>query len=550
MTAGHSEDLDRTACPAPGGVERLHDPLLNKGTAFTAAEREAFGLRGLLPPRVFTQEQQMARSLANVRRQPSPLERYVAMTALQDRNERVFYRILTEHLSEFLPIVYTPTVGEACQAFGRLFRRPRGLYVSLEDRGRVRELVSNWPHRNVRVIVVTDGERILGLGDLGAHGMGIPIGKLALYTACAGIDPAECLPVLVDVGTNNAQLREDPLYIGLPRERAGGDAYDDLIEEFVRVAEEEFPGVLIQFEDFATDNAVRLLRTYRDRSCAFNDDIQGTAAVTLAGLMTASRSAGVDLCEQRILFVGAGAAATGIADLCTLAMTRQGLDHATAQKRIWLFDSQGLVTGNRPTIESHKRSYAHAHPPIPDLVGAIEQLRPTALIGVSSRGGIFTAGVLRAMAHANERPIIFALSNPTANAECTAKAAYTHTGGRAIFASGSPFEPVPFAGRTIHTSQANNVYVFPGIGLGVIASGATRVTDDMFLAAAAALAAFADERMIRDGTLFPPLDDMREVALTIATSVASVAFDHCLTAQGRPADIRAHVSHMQFDPRY
>ncbi len=535
---------------AIAAADRLHDPMLNKGTAFSEEERDQLGLRGLLPPRVFTQAQQVERCLASLRQLRSPLDQYLWLSALHDRNERLFYRLLTANIAEFLPIVYTPTVGEACREFGRIFQRPRGLYISLNDRGRVKTLLHNWPYRNVRVIVVTDGERILGLGDLGAHGMGIPIGKLSLYTACAGIDPSECLPLVLDVGTNNKALLHDPFYIGLAQPRRRDSVSDELIEEFVTAANELFPGVLIQFEDFATDNAVRLLQRYRERACMFNDDIQGTAAVTLAGLVTASHIARRPLSEQTILFVGAGAAAVGIADLCTHALMREGMSEIAARERIWLFDSQGIVTTDRDNMADYKKPYARTHQPLRDLESAIATIRPSALIGASGKQGIFTGAVLSAMASINDRPIVFALSNPTANSECTAEEAYEFTGGRALFASGSPFGPVKQGERTFVPSQANNVYVFPGVGLGVLASGASRVTDEMFLAAAAALAKFTEESVSTAGSLFPPLERMPEVSLAVGVAVADVAHAQGLATGPRPDDLREHLVSLQFDPRY
>ena len=446
-------------------LEYLHDPTLNKGTAFTEAERTRLGLHGFLPPRVASQAQQVQRILESIRSASSDLDRYIALTALQDRNEHLFYRTVMDHVAGMLPILYTPTVGEACKQFSHIFRRPRGLYISPGDRGRIRTILRNWPSAgDVAVIVVTDGERILGLGDLGANGMGIPIGKLALYTACAGVHPGRTLPVMLDVGTENAGLRDDPLYVGLPQPRLRGAEYDALVEEFVMAVAEVFPAAVLQFEDFATDNAISLLARYRDRTCTFNDDIQGTAAVALAGLYAAGRITGVPLREQRLVFLGAGSAATGIADLVARAMTEEGLDPASARGRIALVDSKGLVTRDRTGLAAHKVPYAIDAAPAPDLLGAVTALRPTAIVGVSAVPHTFTPPVLEAMAAINERPIIFALSNPTSRAECTAEEAYRVTGGRAIFASGSPFTPVSLGGRTWVPRQGNNAYIFPGLG--------------------------------------------------------------------------------------
>ena len=380
-------------------LEYLHDPALNKGTAFTEEERDRLGLHGFLPPRVATQEQQVQRMLESVRGASSDLDRYIALTALQDRNEHLFYRTVMDHVAEMLPILYTPTVGEACKRFSHIFRRPRGLYICPRDRGRIRAILRNWPSaEEVAVIVVTDGERILGLGDLGANGMGIPIGKLALYTACAGVHPGRTLPVMLDVGTENAELRDDPLYVGLPQHRLRGPEYDALVEEFVTAVAEVFPAAVLQFEDFATDNAINLLARYRDRTCTFNDDIQGTAAVALAGLYAAVRIIGRPLREQRLVFLGAGSAATGIADLVARAMTEEGLDLAAARARIALVDSKGLVTRDRKDLAPHKVPYAVDAAPAPDLLGAVTALRPTTIVGVSAVPHTFTRPVLEAMA--------------------------------------------------------------------------------------------------------------------------------------------------------
>lgn len=425
----------------PIGVELLQNPALNKGMGFTEAERDALKLRGLLPPRVFTIREQEARILENFRQKTSALEQYIMMAALQDRNETLFYRTVLDNVSEMMPIIYTPTVGEACQKLGHIFRRARGLYISLHDRGKIREVLANWPHRDVDVIVVTDGERILGLGDLGAQGMGIPIGKLSLYTALAGIHPLRCLPITLDVGTNNAQLLSDPLYFGILEKRLRGSAYDEFLEEFVTAVQDVFPTTLLQFEDFKTENAIHLLERYRHRVCTFNDDIQGTAGVTLAGLLTANRLTNRPLAEEKILFYGAGAAATGIANLIVSAIVKHGVDETTARGRIWFVDSKGLVVRSRTDLQEHKRPYAHDHPFIGDLEQTVVALRPTCIIGVSGQPQTFTRPIIEAMAAMNERPILFALSNPTSKAECTAEQAYVGSEGRAVFASGSPFPP-------------------------------------------------------------------------------------------------------------
>jgi len=532
------------------GAELLLNPRHNKGTAFSEAERDALGLRGLLPPRVFSLEEQEVRILEAFRGKSSPLEKYIYLSSLQDRNETLFYKVVVDHLAEMMPIIYTPTVGEACRVFSRIFRRPRGLYITARDKGRIRESLRNWPAERVSVIVVTDGERILGLGDLGAHGMGIPIGKLALYTACAGISPAECLPINIDVGTGNAELLADPLYTGLLQPRLRGAEYDELIEEFVLAVQEVFPGVLLQWEDFATDNAFGLLDRYRDRLCTFNDDIQGTAAVTLAGLYSATRVTGQSLAEQRLLFLGAGSAATGIGSLIVNAMVREGVPEAEARAKCWFVDSKGLVTASRGDLQAHKRPFAHEHPPVATFLEAVQSLRPTAILGLAAQPGAFTPEVLQAMAAQQERPIVFALSNPTSKSECTAEQAYAHTEGRGIFASGSPFDPVTVHGQTFVPGQGNNAYIFPGLGLGAVLAGATRVTDPMFHAAARTLADYLPEESLAQGSLFPPLAQIREVSARIAEAVIRVAQAEGLATTELPADLAGHVRRHMYQPRY
>ena len=533
-----------------GGFAMLQDPTLNKGTAFTEDERDALGLRGLLPPRVFTQDQQLERVLENFRRKPTDLDKYINLAALHDRNEALYFRMLIDHPDEMTPIVYTPTVGIACQEFGHIFQRPRGIFISANDRGRVRDVLANWPRRDIAIIVVTDGERILGLGDQGAGGMGIPVGKLSLYTACAGIPPNACLPVLLDVGTNNPALLNDPLYLGLQQPRLRGELYDALVEEFVVASQEVFPGVVIQFEDFASENAFRLLRKYRDRVPTFNDDIQGTAAVSLAGILSALRITAGKLGEQMVLFQGAGEAATGIADLVVGAMIAEGLGEAEARRRCWLFDSQGLVVRQRVSLASHKRPYAHDHPPITTLLTAVNELRPTALIGVAAVANAFTDDIVRRMASFNARPIIFALSNPTSKAECTASDAYRWSDGRALFACGSPFDPVTIGDRCMVPRQGNNSYIFPGLGLGVAAVGATRVTDEMFMASARALAAQTTQVDLDQGSLYPPLRNIRDVSVNIAAAVAAVAYDQGLARIAKPDDLPAFIKSRMWHPAY
>ena len=531
------------------GMALLRDPLLNKGTAFTEAERDAFGLRGLLPAHVLSMDEQVARFMTNLRGLPNDLEKYVALNSLHDRNEALFFRVVCDNIDEIQPLIYTPTVGLACQRFGLIFQRPRGMFICANDRGRIAELLANWPYP-AKLIVVTDGERILGLGDLGAHGMGIPVGKLSLYSACAGIHPEYCLPVMLDVGTNNEDFLNDRYYIGLRQKRLSGAAYDEFVDEFITAAREAFPGALIQFEDFANHSAFRLLHKYRDEINVFNDDIQGTAAVALAGLFSALRVNGGKLADQKVLFLGAGEAATGIADLVISAMMAEGVSEAEALTRNWLVDSRGLVVKNRAGLTDHKLRYAHDHSPVGDFLTAIRALRPTAIIGVAAVGGAFTPEVLQTMAEMNERPIVFALSNPTSKAECSAEEAYRHTGGRALFACGSPYDPVRLDGKTFVPRQGNNSYIFPGVGLGAIVSGARLVTDEMFMAAAHTLAYLVDPDDIEQGSLYPALPRIRDVSAHIAAAVAEVAYKRGLATVPRPNDLMAFIDSQMYDPRY
>ncbi|MGB5720478.1 MAG: NAD-dependent malic enzyme [Woeseiaceae bacterium] len=532
------------------GVKILHDPIRNKGTAFTEAERDALKLRGLLPPRVHSMAEQELRVLGNIRAKPTDLERYLYLIALQDRNENLYYRVIMNHIEEMMPIIYTPTVGKACQEFQHIYRKPRGFYVSLQDKGRVKKLLQNWPHKNARIIVVTDGERILGLGDLGADGMGIPIGKLALYTACAGIHPTQCLPVMLDVGTNNEKLLNDPLYNGLERRRARGEEYDELFAEFVEAAKEVFPGVLIQIEDFGNTNAFRLLEQYRSNTCLFDDDIQGTGAVAVAGVIAAMRITGGKLTEQKLLFLGAGEAGIGIADVFVAALKEEGIPEEEARKHCWFVDSKGLLVAGRDNIAAHKEPYAHDHEYIPDLLGAVNALKPTAILGLSGQPSTFTQDVVESMARINARPIIFALSNPTSQAECTAEQAYTWSDGRAVFASGSPFDPVKLGNQVFVSGQGNNAYIFPGVGLGVIVSQSRVVTDEMFLAAAHSLANQVTDADLERGRVYPALSSIRQVSALIATDVAKMVYDNGYTDREEPDDILADIHENMYQPVY
>ncbi len=534
----------------PRGIDLLTDPVLNKGSAFTAEERDALGLRGLLPPRPFAQADQVRRNIENLRKRSSDLDRYIDLMDLMARNMTLFYRLLTDHLEELMPIVYTPTVGQACLKFGVIFRRPQGIFITAEDRGQIRKVLANWPRRNVKVIVVTDGERILGLGDLGAYGMGIPIGKLSLYTACAGIHPAVCLPITVDVGTDNADLLNDPYYLGMHQPRLRGPLYDELMDEFMDAARQLFPGVLIQLEDFGNHNAFRLLHRYQNQSAVFDDDIQGTASVCLAGLYSALRITGQALRDQRVLFLGAGEAGIGIGELTATALVAQGMPLAEARQRCWFVDSRGLVVKSRNDLTPHKMPFAHDHAPLRSLIEAIHALKPTALVGVSAQAGMFTREVLEAMAQYNQRPMIFALSNPTSKAECTAREAYQWTGGRAIFASGSPFEPVTLNGVTHRPGQGNNAYIFPGVGMGALVCGASRITDEMFAAAAQTLSGLVSDEDLKQGLIYPPLSKIRDVSAHIAVAVARVAFASGLATLPEPAELEEYVRGQMYDPNY
>ena len=535
----------------PKGRELLRHPILNKGMAFTLEEREALGLSGLLPFHVNSLQDQVQRVMENVRSKSSDLEKYVYLTSIHERNKTLFFRILIDYMAEIMPIVYTPTVGKACQEYGNIFRSSHeGLFMAAQYKGRMKEVLENWPRKDVRIIVVTDGERILGLGDLGADGMGIPVGILILYTGCAGIHPDYCLPVVLDVGTNSEVRLKDPRYIGMQQRRLRGKEYEDLIEEFVAAAGEVFPHVLIQFEDFANENAFHLLQKYRDRICAFNDDIQGTASVALAGFYSAVKLQGGGLKEQKILFVGAGEAGLGTGNLVVGAMMKEGLAEQEARRRCFFVDSKGLVVSSRTDLDDRKRAFAADGPGAPDCLSSVELVKPTMILGASGKPGTFTKEVLEAMARINKRPIIFAMSNPTSHSECTAEQAYSFTQGRAIFASGSPFPPVNYQGKVFVPGQSNNAYIFPGVGLGVTACRVKRVTDEMFFVAAKTLAEKVTKEDLEKGCIYPPLKDVRKVSLAIAEAVASVAYREGLAALPRPKDLRAFLESQMYEPVY
>jgi malate dehydrogenase (oxaloacetate-decarboxylating)(NADP+) len=534
----------------PTGYGLLHNPRLNKGTAFTEAERRAWGLEGLLPPAVTTMPLQIARRHAEIAALENDLQKYLVLSDLQVRNEMLYYAILMSDPATYMPIVYTPTVGEACQKFGHIFRAPRGIYLPISARGRLKELLSNWPEKDVRFIVVTDGERILGLGDLGAGGMGIPIGKLSLYTACAGVPPPCCLPIVLDVGTNNQVLLDDPLYLGLRQQRVRGADYLAFVDEFVAAVQQLYPKCCIQWEDFANFNAVPILARYRDKICTFNDDIQGTAGVALAGIYGALRLTGGKLSEQRFLFLGAGSAATGIAELISLAMEQEGMDPAAARRRNALFDIKGLLVTSRTDLADFQKPFAQEHSPVSTFVEAVEALRPTGIIGVSTVPKLFNREVIEAMARINERPIIFPYSNPTSRSECTAEEAYRWSDCRAVFASGSPFPPVEINGRRFVPGQGNNVYIFPAMGMAVFATEATRVTEEMFIVAAQAVAEQVTEEDLSMGLIYPPQSRILEASLHVAERIAAYIFDQGLARVPRPDDVGALVRARAYRPVY
>ena len=531
------------------GFDVLNKAHLNKGTAFTYEEREKYKLTGLLPPGVSKPEVQFERVLLNMRRKYYDIERYNYLMDLQGRNERLFYQLVINHIEEVMPLIYTPTVGQACQEFGRLFRRPRGMYLSLNEKGRLKEVMQNWPYKDIHAIVVTDGERILGLGDLGANGMGIPIGKLALYVACAGIHPSTCLPVMLDVGTNNKDMLDDELYLGLHRERLTGDEYFEFVDEFIQATQELFPRVMIQFEDFLTPRAYGLLNKYRNQILCFNDDIQGTAGVALAGIYASTRISGTPFRDLRFMFLGAGSAATGIGDLICYALQKEGLSEKEAQQRLWFVDLEGLLHKGRENCMEHILPYLQDVGAM-SFSNVMDHHKPQVLIGATAHGGAFTQQVIEQMSKINERPTIFALSNPTDHAECTAEEAYTWSGGRAIFSSGSPFAPVEYNGNTFVPGQGNNAYIFPGVGLAAVACRAKHITEDMFLVAARELASLVSEEDLSAGSVYPPLTDIRNFSLHIATLVGECIYEQGLAQEPRPESIRDMIKDYMYDPGY
>lgn len=538
-----------TQCCKHTGAAVFHCPLTNKGVAFTEKEREELGLSGLLPTAVSTNDQQVERMHEILDRFEKPIDKALVLDSLHATDEDLYFRLLTRYTAEYMPVVYTPTVGEYCQRFSHIFRYPRGLFISYQHAGHVRDVIERAPNKEVDVIVVTDGERILGIGDQGINGMGIPIGKLALYTACAGIDPAKTLPVVLDVGTNREEYLNDPLYLGLRKPRSRGPEYRALVDEFIAEARRRWPNVLIQFEDFGNQNAFKLLADYQEKILCFNDDIQGTASVVVSGLYSAMRIKKEKLTDQMFLFFGAGEAACGIANLIADALVSEGMTREEALKHCALFDSKGLVTKSRmDELAAHKKPFAHDYAKCTDFVEAIKMIKPTGIIGVAAQPRTFTTEVLQEMAKLNERPIIFALSNPTSRAECTAEEAYRVTKGKALYASGSPFAPVEYEGKTFVPRQGNNSYVFPALGLGAVFSRSKWMPDGMFLVAAKKLAELVTDADLEQGSLYPSLDDIRPVSVKISAAVAAYAYDNGLAGNERPQDLEKAVEAFMYRP--
>lgn len=534
------------------GIEITRDPKYNKGMAFTVKERQALGIHGLLPPAVITQDQQAYRIMLNFHRLTSNLEKYMYLTSLQDRNEKLFHRVIRENAEEMLPIVYTPTVGQACQKWGLIYRRARGLFVTVHDIGHVYSILCNWPEDHVKCVVVTDGERILGLGDLGTYGMGLAVGKVSLYTAIAGLKPEECLPIFLDVGTQNDEQMEDPLYIGLRHKRIRDERYFQLIDELMEgIAERYGQKTLVQFEGFSNRHAFKILEKYQKNYVTFNDDIQGTAAVALAGLLASCRVTGRGISEHKFFFNGAGEAACGIANLLVTQMKREGLTEEQATARIWMNDRHGFVVESREGgCAGHKARYAKKEEWTDDFQSMIDLVKPSVLIGAAGQGGQFNKEVLNKMAKWNEQPIVFALSTPIENAECTAEEVFEYTDGRAVFASGSYFEPVKFKGLKFYPSQGNNAYIFPGIAAGVISVGARQVTDEMFLTAATVCSEMVTGEELARGRTYPPLSKVTEVTLAIAEAVAEEAYETGVATRARPRDLRNFLRSQRYLSEY
>jgi malate dehydrogenase (oxaloacetate-decarboxylating)(NADP+) len=527
------------------GIELLQDPSLNKSTAFTESERQSLGIVGLVPDVTETEDLQLSRVMMQLGHKSTDLDRYIYLINLLDHNETLFYRTVMSDPARFLPIVYDPTIGEACLKFGHIYRQPRGMFLSMTRRGKVKEVLKNWPQKDVRFICVTDGGRILGLGDLGANGMGIPIGKLQLYTACAGVPPQYLLPMYLDAGTNNEQYLHDPLYLGMRKTRPSTETLYSFVDEFVDAVQEVFPKCCIHFEDWTGTDAVHLLQRYRDKYCVYNDDVQGTAGITLAGMINATKLKGTKLKDEKYLFLGAGSAGTGLANLLCSALVGQGLALKEAQSRVYMFDINGLLESTREDLVDFQKPYAHQHAATRDFVAAIESIKPTTIIGVSTIGGAFNQKVVEAISKINDRPVILALSNPTEHAECTPEQAYSWSKGKAIYAAGVQFEPVRYNGKTLLPGQANNFYIFPAVGMAIFATQAKRVTDEMFIEAGQAVADQVPSDLLNQGLLYPLQSNILETEIQTAARVAKLVFDSGLARVERPSDmvafIRAHV---------
>ena len=532
------------------GVDVLHDATLNKSTAFTEAERQALGLTGLVPDVTEAEDLQLRRVMQQLGHKSADLDRYIYLVNLLDHDETLFYRTIMSDPARFLPIVYDPTIGEACLKFGHIFRGPRGMYLSIKRRGHVKEILRNWPVKDVRFICVTDGGRILGLGDLGANGMGIPIGKLQLYTACAGVPPVGLLPMYLDAGTNNEEYLHDPFYLGLREARPPTADLFSFVDEFVDAVQEVFPKCCIHFEDWTGVDAVHLLERYRNKVCCYNDDVQGTAGITLAGMINAAKLKGSKLKDEKYLFLGAGSAGIGLANLLCSALVGQGMTLKDAQARVHMFDVNGLLEPSRKDLVDFQRPYAHPHAPTRDFVAAIESIKPTTIIGVSTIGGAFTQKVVEAMSRINQRPVILALSNPTEKAECTPEQAYTWSKSKAIYAAGVQFPPVHLNGQTFLPGQANNFYIFPAVGMAIYATEAKRVTDEMFIEAASAVADQVPSDLLKQGLLYPLQANILETEIKTAAQVAKLVFDSELARVDRPADMEAFIRSHVYKPEY
>ena len=540
--------------PNKRGVDLLKTPGLNKGMAFTLYERQYLGLHGLLPPAFMTEEQQAYRIISKLRQQPDDLAKYIQLDGLQDRNEKLFYRVLCDNIKELMPVVYTPTVGQACQHFGFIYRNPKGLYVTINDNSisKIYQILNNWPNQEIKAIVVTDGERILGLGDLGAYGIGIPVGKLALYVALAGIQPRWCLPILIDVGTDNTKLLNDPFYIGLRRNRVRGKEFDLLMDNFMKACTKKFgQNVLIQFEDFGNKNAYRLLDRYQSQYCMFNDDIQGTASVVVAGLLAASRVTKKKMSQTKYVFLGAGGAATGVAEMCVRQMESEGISKEQACSQIYLIDIDGLITRARKNIDPRHVPFAKDMPESKDLLEIVKTVKPGALLGASTVQGAFTPEIIQEMAKINARPIIFPLSNPTTKAECTAKDAYSLTNGSVLFASGSPFKNIHLNNRIYKPGQGNNAYIFPGVALAIILFKVGKIDNKLFLLAARTVAESVTEKNLSEGRIFPRLKEIRELSIKIAMKIADECYkDGSAKLLPRPENLEMYIRSQIYNVDY